>query len=156
MLFGKDNQLVKLSEEIERLTREVASLRAENKALTEKRTLEKELIALKKEVTNLEITRDKKQEDFDRRERELKHMIGLEKKRQRVEIEQSTQEAKLAVREENLVSERDQFEKQMKFREEQFDGQVDYLQDLMKQILKRLPTISVEQDSIGRGRENNE
>jgi hypothetical protein len=142
--FSKDKQLEKLGMEIERLTREVSGLRGEKTAITEQRTLEEKIIALKKVVSELEITRDKKQEDFDRRERELTHMIGLEKKRQDVEIKQASESARLDVREENLKGERAQFEKQMKFREDQFGEQVKYLQSLMKQILERLPTITID------------
>jgi len=75
-------------------------------------------------------------------------MIGLEKKRQEVEIEQASQDARLTVREENLQSEREQFESQMEFRAEQFDGQVEYLQDIMKKILNRLPTVSVDRNIV--------
>ncbi len=139
-----DAQLKKLASEIERLTREVAALRAEKKAITETRDLEDKIIGLKKQVTELEIVKDKKQEEFDRRERELTHMIGLEKKRQEIETKQAKQEATLAVREENLKAERTEFDKQMKFREERFDGEVKYLKDLMEKILGRLPTVSVD------------
>ena len=139
-----DVQLKKLASEIERLTREVAALRAEKKAITEVRELEDKIVNLKKQVTDLEIVKDKKQEEFDRRDRELTHMIGLEKKRQEVETKQAKQEATLAVREENLAAERKEFDKQMKFREERFDGEVKYLKDLMEKILTRLPNVTVD------------
>lgn len=142
----KDEQLVKLTGEIEKLSREVASLKGEKKAITEQHTLEERLLSLKKQVSDLEISRDKKQEDFDRRERELTHMIGLEKKRQDVEIKQASLDAKLSVREENLKAEREQFEKQMKFRTDQFDGQIKYLENLMKQILERVPVVTIDRN----------
>jgi len=140
----KDVQLVKLTGEIEKLSREVASLKGEKSAITEQRTLEERVLSLKKQVSDLEISRDKKQEDFDRRERELTHMIGLEKKRQEVEIKQASQDARLAVREENLKGEKEQFEKQMKFRTDQFDTQIKYLQSLMEQVLGRVPTVTID------------
>lgn len=144
MFLNRDGQLKGLTKEIEQLTREVASLRAEKKGITEQRELEDKIVFLKKQVSELEITRGQKQEEFGRRERELTHMIGLEKKRQEVEIQQATQGAKLSVREENLKAKQDQFESQMKFREERFDKEIDYLQGLMKQILERLPTVNVD------------
>ena len=98
-IFKKDTQLQKLSEEIERLTREVSALRAEKKDISEQRGLQDQIISLKKQITELDISRDKKKEDFDRREREINHMIGLEKKRQEFEIEQSVENARLEVRE---------------------------------------------------------
>lgn len=143
-MFKKDTQLQKLSQEIERLTREVSSLRAEKKEVSEQRSLQDQIISLKKQVTELEITRDKKQEDFDRRERELTHMIGLEKKRQEFEIKQSVENARLAVREENLKAEREQFSKEIKFKEDQLTTQIEYLQKLMKSVLDRLPTVTVD------------
>lgn len=142
--FKKDSQLQRLSEEIERLTREVSSLRAEKKEVSEQRSLQDTIIALKKQVTELEITRDKKQENFDRRERELTHMIGLEKKRQEFEIKQSVENARLTVREENLKAAHEQFSKEIKFKEDQLTTQITYLQDLMKSILERLPTVTVD------------
>src|SRR5687768_10452665 len=129
MFLKKPVQLQKLSEEIERLTREVSSLRAEKKRVPEQRDPQAEITSLKTQVSDLEITRDKKQEDFDRRERELTHMIGLEKKRQEFEINKSVEDARLAVREENLKAEREQFSKEIKFKEDQLSGQIEYLQE---------------------------
>lgn len=146
MFWNENSQLKELAKEIERLTLEVASLRAEKKGITEQRSLEDNITALKKQVADLEINRDKKQEAFDRRERELTHMIGLEKQRQAVETRQATEDAKLTVREENLKAEKQQFESQMKFREERFDSEVAYLQDLMKQILGRLPSVTIDRN----------
>lgn len=144
MKLFRDGQLIKLAEDIEGLTREVASLRGDRKALTEVNTLEEKVISLKKQVTELEIVKDKKQEEFDRRDRELTHMMGLEKKRQEVETKQAGEAARLSVREENLKGERTQFDKQMKFREERFDGEVAYLKGLMEKILDRLPSVTVD------------
>ena len=143
---NKDVQLAGLTREIEKLSREVASLKGEKNAITEQRTLEDKVHSLKKTVVDLEITRDKKQEEFDRRERDLTHMIGLEKKRQEVELKQASTDAKLAVREENLKAERETFEKQMKFRTDQFDTQIKYLQNLMEQVLGRVPTVTVDRN----------
>jgi hypothetical protein len=50
------------------------------------------------------------------------------------------------VREENLKHEKEEFDRQMKFRADQFDGQVAYLQSLMTKILERLPTITIDRD----------
>lgn len=141
---SSDAQLVKLAADIEKLTREVAALRGEKKAITEARELEENVINLKKKVVELEIVRDKKQEEFDRRDRELTHMIGLEKKGQEVEIKQASEAARLTVREENLQGERKQFDKQMRFREDRFDGEVAYLKGLMEKVLERLPAVTID------------
>jgi hypothetical protein len=150
-MFKKDAQLKKLSDEIERLTVEVAGLRAEKKSVSEQRSLSEQIVDLKKQVSNLEITRDKKQEDFDRRERELTHMIGLEKKRQEFEIKKSVEDARLAVREENMKTAKEQFDKEIKFKESQLTKQIDYLQGLMKELMERLPTVTVDKQISAKG-----
>lgn len=136
---------------IDRLTTEIAGLKAEIKKLTAERNALGEVVKhteriaeLRKQVNDLEIDKAKKQEDFDRRERELTHMIGLEKKRQEVEIAQAKKETELTVREGNLKAERDEFEKRMKFREETFDGQTKRLETILAQVLDRLPTVTVD------------
>lgn len=140
-LFKSDEAILT---EIRGLKKQVAELQGTRDGNKEAVRLEDQIIDLKKKVVELEIQKDKKQEEFDRRERELTHMIGLEKKRQEVETKQAKQEATLAVREENLAAERKEFDKQMKFREERFDGEVAYLKGLMEKILDRLPNVTVD------------
>lgn len=111
---------------------------------SEKKGLSEKILGLKKQVVELEIQRDKKQEEFDRRDRELTHMIGLEKKRQEVETKQAATAAGLTVREENLKADKDRFDKEMKFREERFTEEVGYLKGMVAQILERLPTVNVD------------
>lgn len=134
-LFGRDEQL----DEIKALLTEPS----------EKKGLSDKIISLKKQVVELEIQRDKKQEEFDRRDRELTHMIGLEKKRQEVETKQAVTAAGLSVREENLKADKDRFDKEMKFREERFTEEVGYLKGMVAQILERLPTVNVDRQIKG-------
>lgn len=112
--------------------------------------LSEEILKLKREIASLEINKSKTKEDHDKQERELRHMIGLEKKRQEVEIEQARRETVLKVREENLKSERDQFEKNLKFNTERFEAMEKYLKGMMTDILARLPNISVELTKLAR------
>lgn len=105
--------------------------------------LSAEVIALKKEIADLQIQKSKLTEDHERQERELRHMIGLEKKRQEVEIEQAKRETSLKVREENLVAERAQFEKNLQFNTERFTSMEKYLKEMMTEVLGRLPNINV-------------
>jgi hypothetical protein len=117
----------------------------EDGALVQERSaLERQVNELRRELTAKEITASKKQEDFDKRERELRHMIGLEQKRQAFELEASKRDALLSVREENLVKDRQRFEQQMTFQTERFEKELAAERALMQQILERLPTITVD------------
>lgn len=103
-----------------------------------------DVVKLKAEIANLEIEKAKKQEEHAREERELRHMIGLEKKRQEVEMAQAKRETELSVREGNLKAERERFEANLKFNTDRFQSMEAYLKDMMKEILTRLPNVNVE------------
>lgn len=102
-----------------------------------------EVIALKKQIANLEIEKSQKEESFARQERELRHMIGLEKKRQEVEIEQARKETSLSVREGNLAADKKRFEEQLTFNTKRFETMEVYLKEMMQSILERLPNVNV-------------
>lgn len=106
--------------------------------------LSKQVKDLRESIAKLEIDKSKLTEAHEREQRETEHMVGLQRKRGEFEVEAAKREATIQVREENLAAERDQFEKQMSFRTEQLDGQITYLQDIMGQVLSRLPSIDVE------------
>ena len=113
-------------------------------------TLTAELIALKNQIATLEIDKSKRQEAFEKGERELRHMVGLERKRQeaereqqKVELDQSKKAATLDLREANLVADRQRFDEQLKFNTERFETMEKYLKDMMANILDRLPNINV-------------
>lgn len=107
-----------------------------------------ELIAevnrLKRELSALEIDKAKIKEAHEREERELRHMIGLEKKRQEFETKKASEEAVLKVREENLKVEKARFEQHLKFNTERFEKMETYLKDMFSDVLKRLPNVNVE------------
>lgn len=105
--------------------------------------LSADVIRLKTQIATLEINRDKMKENHNREDRELRHMIGLEKNRQQVEMAQATREAKLAVREENLANERKEFERQLAFNTERFQTMEKYMKDMFADVLGRLPNINV-------------
>lgn len=98
---------------------------------------------LKEQISALEIERSKKQEEYDRQERELRHQIGLEKKRQEFEVDAAKRDAVLAVREENLKKAQERFEEQLKFHGEQFDRQIASQNSLLSDLMKRLPQVDV-------------
>lgn len=106
-------------------------------------TLSAEALDLKRKITDLEISKSKKEEDFAKQERELRHMIGLERKRQEFEIDQAKRETTVKVREENLAADKKRFEDQMSFQQKRFETEVGYLKDMMKDILERLPNVNM-------------
>lgn len=98
---------------------------------------------LRKEIVRLEIERDKKQEEWDRREREIEHKVWLERKRQEFEIEQSKREAAVAVKEANLEADKQRFKDEMDFQRKHLESEIGALRDMVGQLLKALPTAEI-------------
>lgn len=109
-----------------------------------------EVVTLKRQIADLQIEKSKKQEDFDRRERELTHMIGLEKKRQEVEVAQATTAATLAVREANLDADKKRFEQTIEGNKKSLEDGFGYMRGILTEVLGRLPTVTV--DATKRGK----
>src|SRR5438132_759868 len=83
--------------------------------------LSEQVLTLKRSIADLEIQKSKREEEHAKQERELRHMIGLEKKRQEVEIAQSKKDTELTVREGNLAADKKRFEENLKFNTERFE-----------------------------------
>jgi hypothetical protein len=149
VIFDGERRALKSS--IDGLRDEIAGLRRERDAAKKEVELTDHVIRLKTEIEDLRISKGRLTEEHEREKRELKHMIGLEKRRQEFEIDEATRAAKLTVREENLSADRTRFEEQMKFTHERFEKEVAYLKDLMTDILERLPTVTVDK-YVGNGR----
>lgn len=98
---------------------------------------------LQKEITRLEIDLSKKQEDWNKREREVEHKVGLERKRQEFEIEQAKRETSVTVREENLSADRKRFEEQLEFHQTRFETEVKYLHEMAEKLMERLPSADI-------------
>lgn len=107
-------------------------------------SLQAETIALKKKVTDLEIQRAQKEEEWQRGDRELRHMIGLEKKRQEFEIDAAKRDTELKVRQENLTADKKRFSEEMEFQRGRFEQEVGYLKDMIGQVLERIPNIGMQ------------
>ena len=99
--------------------------------------------ALKWQVSDLEIQRDKKQEGFDRKEREIEHSLGLHKAQVEWEVEEASSRARLEVEQANLQTERDAFKKEMEFMQGRFEEEVKYQRGLLEKMMKRLPTAEI-------------
>lgn len=98
---------------------------------------------LREEIVKLEVERDKKQEDFARREREIEHKVGLEKKRQEQELALAKREAQVAGQEAALTADRKRFEEQMEFHQERFEKEITYQRELLQKMLERLPSAEI-------------
>jgi len=97
-------------------------------------------VKLKQEIETLKIEKGRKEEEFARKEREVEHKVGLERKRQEFEVASAKREAILSVREENLKADRSRFEEQMKFHTDRMTQEVGYLKELVADMSKRLPS----------------
>ena len=151
---GEDRQMIQdlrtfLKEELSQNLKAVLDLAKRKPREFE---LSEEILGLRKRIVDLEVQESKIKEKHDREERELKHMIGLEKKRQEFEIDQSKRETTVKVREENLAADKDRFTQQMTFHEKRFTEEVKYLKDIMSDILKRLPDVSASLEVTKDGR----
>lgn len=150
--MGLFDRRAELKTEIEDLTKQVGELNGsivkltrEHAAAAEAVALSDQVLKLKRQVADLEIEKSKKTEEFDKRERELTHMVGLERSRQEQEIKLAKRETTVEVREGNLKAEREEFEKRMAFREKTFDEQTKSMKSILEQVLGRLPTVTVGQ-----------
>ncbi len=101
---------------------------------------------LREELESLQTSTARKQEEFDRRERDVEHKIGLERKRQEFELAASKREAIVTLREENLAADRKRFAEQMAFHDQRFTSEVSYLKDMLGDIVKRLPSAEIYAD----------
>jgi len=98
---------------------------------------------LKKQIATMEIERDKKKEEFDRREREVEHKVGLERKRQEFEITQSKREATVQVQEENLKADKERFKAEMDFQRKHLEDEIKSLRTLVSEMMKCLPSAEI-------------
>jgi hypothetical protein len=99
--------------------------------------------SLRAELERLELEKERKDETFARKERELEHMVGLERKRQEFELQAAKREAILSVGEANLQADRRRFEEQMAFHDKRFSEEVGYLKTIISDLAERLPTMKM-------------
>lgn len=105
-----------------------------------------QLDKLQKEVTALEIEKSKKLEEYARKEREIEHKVGLERKRQEQEIELAKREARVGVEEENLKKDKERFKKELDFQMDRFTKEVTYQRELSEKLLAMLPKMTIKQE----------
>jgi hypothetical protein len=111
---------------------------------------------LNQEIEELRISKARREEEFARREREIEHKVGLERKRQEFEIAQAKRETTVEVREENLNADKVRFKAEMDFQRKRLEEEVTSLRSLVEKMMERLPSadllVSVSSDNSKRGR----
>lgn len=144
-MFAKNDPVAQeLLDRIERLSKQVAELKGEREAVESTTRLTTERLQLLSEIETLKIERDRIEEDHARQIREVEHATGLHRKQTEWERKKAVEEAKLEVEKGNLGAERTRFTEQMDFHKQQIANEVDRLDGLLKGLMERLPTVSVE------------
>lgn len=133
-----------LLDKLEGLSQQVATLNGQLRGRKTVLDLTEETNKLKTEIADLQIQKSKLTEEHEREKREVQHYVGLEKKRQTVEIEQARREATLAVREENLESDKKRFEAHIEFVEKQTAQHLGDIKDLLGQVMGHIPNVNVD------------
>lgn len=118
----------------------VAKVSDELAGIRSLRDLSAKVKQLREEAETLKIEAARKDEEYAKRDREIEHKVGLERERQKNELENAKREAVVTVREKNLEADRTRFEEQMKFHEDRFSKEVGYLKELLESVVKALPS----------------
>jgi hypothetical protein len=105
--------------------------------------LSAEVDKLRETVSFLRIDKSRIEEEFAKERREIEHKVGLVKLRQIEELKLAKKEAVLNAREAALVESEKRFGEQLRFHDERFQEQVNYLKDMVGQVLKRLPSAEI-------------
>jgi len=114
----------------------------------------KKIHDLEKDVQRLELEKKSREWEFDKREMEVEHKVGLERKRQEFEVDEARRTAMLEVKEENLKAQQERFEKQMDFITERFEQEVGYLKDILGQVLECIQGVKPSGGGLGKNGED--
>lgn len=123
---------------------ELAGLRADVNALRTEREDRSQLNKLRDDVERLKREKATLVEDNDRKIRETEHKTGLLRTKQEQDISHAKRSTELEVREANLKADKDRFSQEMEFQRKRLEGEVDRIDGILKAILERLPSITVE------------
>lgn len=129
---------------LNRLSSEVAKIRDDLKSRKDVLALTNDIVELKERLADLKVQESVVKEKHARETREVQHFVGLEKKRQEVELDQATREAKLDVREENLKADKERFDSHVKFVEDRMNTHLGDMKDLLTSVMERIPTVTVD------------
>jgi len=114
------------------------------------------LEGLRGEVEKLIIEKSRREEEYNRREREITHKLGLERIRQEQDNENYKKEIELNIREGNLSASEKQFKSQMEFQRKQLEEQIKGLQALVEKVFEKIPDVKHETRIVKRITEGSE
>jgi len=146
LVFGirKSDFAERITQATENIVRElVSSINSDLKELETYAKVRAEVTRLRKELEVAKIEKDRQDETFARKEREIEHKVGLEKKRQEQELDLVKKEVALEAREKGVVEREKAFEDRMKFMQERFEAEVKYQRELLERMMKRLPSAEI-------------
>ncbi len=105
-----------------------------------------DLTKLREELETLKIEKGRKEEEYAKKDREIEHKVGLERKRQEMELGLAKREAVLGAREEALKADRQRFDDQLAFHEKRFTEEVGYLKTMIGSLAAKLPTATITEE----------
>jgi hypothetical protein len=142
-------------EKMVRMTIEHIYSDTENKFNKQLRLID-EIETLKQKLETLRIEKARKDEEYNMREREVTHKLGLERIRQEQDAVNYKKEIELEIREGNLITSEKQFKDQMEFQRKQLQDQIIGLQSLVEKVFEKIPEVRHETKTIKRitGSEN--
>lgn len=148
-LFGKkditaETEAARLLKELQQIQTRLDAVVSQLSGRADEVKITREIETLKRDLVEKQIQFDREKEKWEREKRETEHMVGLQKKRAEQERDLAVQAAELEVREGNLKAKEDMFEERLTKITEGLENQVKYLrEDIIKQLLERLPTFDV-------------
>lgn len=152
-VFRKDvDELTKLADLIgqEVHQRISAKLQDEFVAIAEVEQAQEKVLDLTKQLSTLKIEKDRIEEGFQRKEREIEHKVGLIRleieagdKQKTKEFELKAQEIKLEAKGVALAEREKAFTERMEFIQKRFENEVGYLKGMVEQVLQRLPDATI-------------
>ena len=98
---------------------------------------------LREQAETATIEKDRREEEYSRKDRKVEHKVGLERTRQKFEVEQAKRETTVHVREENLEADKERFKGEMEFQRKHLEDEIGSLRELVQGMLKRLPSAEI-------------
>lgn len=158
-LFGekpdeRDTMVKEIAEEVARQME--ARQRRDLSALRQLEEVSQRVTQLKEQLETLRIEKARKEEDHDRREREIQHKLGLHREQVEQESKFAKQEAELEVRKQNLAQEQENFQKQLQFQKNFLEQNAKDMKDVLRAVLRRLPELSADLTGLFGGKPSSE
>lgn len=143
LFLSTEKRLAKIEHEITVSRETLAQIKADIAASTKARGLIAKNRELEEQNSLLTIQRDQKMEEFARKEREVRHEVGLLRKQVEADRKTAVKEAELKVREANLDHEKNAFKRSMDDAQRRNDELVASLRGLLEQAFGKLPNTNI-------------